>query len=308
VTRIVAAHRLAHRAALAVSAVLERAGALTEPVKNDYGEDLLVQTQLQDAADSFHILIQVKGYNLKEKKNGKYSISVDVSHLHRWVSHIVPVLVCVFDSTSEKIFAFYPRKTFSLWDLATTRRNYLTVEMGKENIFSEGSAIQFIWTCRIEYFSRMLAWQESHVAYSIGPESAIKRNGDKDKNIIVFHFLKSIGFFESDEVISPRFRAMVSNASVNFSKINKENSEEHESLGLRHVFMLSTAGFVEETTSSGMPLNLLECATDMIGEFFKRFHRDEWANAATQIKDNEWLSPRSHSASRRGLGKRINAE
>jgi hypothetical protein len=52
---------------LAVSTVLDRAGALCEAIKNDYGEDLLAQTQLSGVADPFHILIQVKGTSLKRK-------------------------------------------------------------------------------------------------------------------------------------------------------------------------------------------------------------------------------------------------
>ena len=52
-TRVVPSHRLAQRAVLAVCTVLDSAGALTETVKNDYGEDLFVQTQLRDVADSF---------------------------------------------------------------------------------------------------------------------------------------------------------------------------------------------------------------------------------------------------------------
>jgi hypothetical protein len=52
-TKIVSNHRLANMAALAVSTALGQAGALAESVKNDYCEDLLVQTQLDDDADSF---------------------------------------------------------------------------------------------------------------------------------------------------------------------------------------------------------------------------------------------------------------
>jgi hypothetical protein len=120
--RLVPNHRLAHRGVLAVCAVLDSAGALTETIKNDYGEDLLVQTQLGDIADDFHILIQVKGSSRRKTIGGKYSFSFDVAHLQRWISHPLPVLVCVFNEPTGRIFAFYPRQIFSSWFLATTKK------------------------------------------------------------------------------------------------------------------------------------------------------------------------------------------
>ena len=88
--------------------VLNSAGALTETIENDYGEDLLVQTQLEDVADDFHILVQVKGSSLRKTTGGKYSYTFDVTHLQRWTSHPLPALVCVYDELTERIFAFYP--------------------------------------------------------------------------------------------------------------------------------------------------------------------------------------------------------
>lgn len=112
--QLVQTHRLANRAILAVSTILDRAGALSETIKNDYGEDLLIQTHLRDTADNFNVLVQVKGSRLTRHPNGHYSFRVDVGHLYRWASHINPVLVCVFDEVSERVFAFTPRERASL--------------------------------------------------------------------------------------------------------------------------------------------------------------------------------------------------
>lgn len=94
-TRIEPSHRVAQRALLAISAILDEAGALCERITNDYGEDLLVHTQLENVADTFRIFVQVKGAALKRNAPGTYSLRLDVSHLQRWVSQVEPVLVCV---------------------------------------------------------------------------------------------------------------------------------------------------------------------------------------------------------------------
>ena len=160
-TKIVASHRLAQKAVLAVSTILNNAGALTETVANDYGEDLLVQTQNADAADPFHILIQVKGTTLKLGKDGARAFQFEIAHLRRWIGHIQPVLVCVFDDLTGSIFAFYPRNQFSLWALATTSKRRMTVRLTDEMKFNSSTALVFIWQCRIEYFDRMLSWYDS---------------------------------------------------------------------------------------------------------------------------------------------------
>lgn len=142
--RIVPNHRLAHRAVLAVCTVLNGAGALTETIENDYGEDLLVQTQLGDEADNFHILIQVKGSSLKKNANGNYSYPLSIAHLRRWISHPLPVLVCVFDELTERIFAFYPRNLFSSWFLVTIKKKRLSIKFQDGDIFDNLSALRFI--------------------------------------------------------------------------------------------------------------------------------------------------------------------
>ena len=155
-TKVVANHRLANRATLAVSTILDRVGALAETIKNDYGEDLIVQTQLNDEADNFRIYIQVKGTTLKNSRSGAYTFRLDTDHLRRWVSHIEPVLVRIYDQSTEIIYAFSPGARFSNWDLATTSKKSLSISISNSDIFNEDTARHFIWNARIFYYSQML--------------------------------------------------------------------------------------------------------------------------------------------------------
>lgn len=95
-SKIVSNHKTAHRAVLAVSTVLAKIGALSETIKNDYGEDLVVQTSLGDIADNFTLLIQVKGTKRRFESDGSIRIPLKIQHLFRWASHGQPVLVCLY--------------------------------------------------------------------------------------------------------------------------------------------------------------------------------------------------------------------
>jgi uncharacterized protein DUF4365 len=151
-TKIPPSHLLADRAVIAVSAILNRAGALAEPIRNDYGEDLLVQSHLKGQADDFRLLIQVKGTSLGVRADGSRSFSLKVDHLLRWISQSDPILVCVFDEASGSIHAFSPSERFSLWQLSTTTKKSFAVNLLKEDEFNDETANQFIWKCRIKHF------------------------------------------------------------------------------------------------------------------------------------------------------------
>jgi hypothetical protein len=152
-TKIPPSHLLANRAVLAVSTVLGEAGALCEAIRNDYGEDLLVQTQLDNVADPFRIIIQVKAASITKKRRANRSIRVDISHLQRWASHIEPLLLCVFDDRSKNIYAVLPRERFSLWELSTTKRKSISLELPEASIFDKTTAQRLIWATRIDHYS-----------------------------------------------------------------------------------------------------------------------------------------------------------
>lgn len=283
-TKMVPNHLLSQRAVLAVCTVLDRAGAMSETIKNDYGEDLLVQTQLRDSADNFHILVQVKGSRLKCKSNGDFYLSFDVGHLQRWVSNSSPVLVCVYDEVSRKIFAFYPRQKFSLWFLSTTNRNSIRISFGDGDVFNEDTAKSFIWKCRVEYFSRMLYWYESQIqdCVEFGHRKSIKTY-EKEIGIIVFTFLRSISVIRDDEYCDADFVEMVSNCASNFAKKNM-NSEEK--LGIAEVFVLSLMGFFNKSTGCGLPTSLMLASARILSYYFRVFHPDEWQKADSVIRSS----------------------
>jgi len=282
--QVAPSHLTANRAIALVCGILSQAGALAETIKNDYGEDLLVQTHLKNVADNFHVLIQVKARSLKKRKDGNYSVSFDLDHIRRWTSHIQPVLVCVADLRSSIILAFNPRERFSLWQLATSRRKSLSVILSPENKFSKANALKYIWACRIEYYSRMLSWYDSHLFYAVEGYTN-KKAILSERNIVVFSFLLSIGVIDERDRFDKAFVRSVKNASENFARENAESDEEP--LGISHVFHLCLLGQVAKIHREiGLPSNILTRGAEMAEFIFKHYLPKEWSQINQLFKQD----------------------
>lgn len=255
---------------------------MAEPIRNDYGEDLLVQSHLAGSADNFRLLIQVKGTSSKTHAEGSQNIRLKVDHLLRWINQSDPVLVCVYNDITDKIHAFSPNKRFSLWELSTTRKKSISVKLSKGDEFDEKSAGGFIWRCRIEHWSRMFSWYENHINYhglgggSLSRRKKIQLNG----NVIILTFLKAVGIIE-DDAVSREFRKKVLNCSANFGK---RNESEGTNLDMSCVFTLALLGQVHEVCGEGLPGNLLVHGENMCSLFLKQCHRKEWLAAERRLK------------------------
>lgn len=269
-------HRLAHRAVLAVSTILSEVDALTETIKNDYGEDLIVQTSLGDSADNFTLLIQVKGTQRIVRADGIMSLSIDIDHLHRWASHGQPVLVCVYNEQSGLIYAFSPRYTISLWEISTSRHKSKTIRLGPGDEFNKKTALRFIWDCRIEHYARMLAWRESHQAYAVKMEGYARRQNlaERELNLITLRFLQDVGVLVGDGV-QDEFRRTTENACRSFARTREEGGEaEWEVVD---AIALALFGHVDRISGgSGLPAILVERGCRLIGLFFENSHPDNW--------------------------------
>jgi hypothetical protein len=251
-TKIPNGHLVAESAVLAISSILNRAGALTEQIRNDYGEDLLVQTHLDNYADNFRLLIQVKGTTLKKGPNQTRTLRLKVSHLLRWISQSDPVLVCIHDKTNKTAYAFSPSTQFSLWGLSSIDTNTVSIKLTNENIFNVDTARQFIWKCRIEHWSRMLSWYENHINYEYGLNGgeARKRANQLNASVVVLAFLKAMGIVEDDK-LSKKFRGYFRNASANFAR--KNTKAQKDKLSLRAAVMLAMLGKVHDVCGRGLP-------------------------------------------------------
>ncbi len=284
-TKIVPTALLAHKAVLAVSRTLNEAGAVAEVIKNDFGEDLIVQTQIDETADSFSILVQVKGSSLKIGKDDLFRFRVSVDHLLRWVSHYQPVLVCIYNDDTGNIYSFLPRDRFSLWKLATTKSQTLTVSLGEGDLFSAENAKSFIWDCRLDYYNRMLAWYE-HVQSDLKAFNVVKsgkkiRELEKEKGVVAMDFLKSIGLVVGD-TLDAEYVNSVRTCAINFAKRNSEDKKDK--MALSHVFLLCLLAHVNRKIGRGLPLTLMSYPADVAGAYFAHLHPDLWGEVCERLE------------------------
>jgi hypothetical protein len=93
-------HQIASQAVAAVSAVWVNTGAAVEEIKQDYGEDLLVQPCLDNVMDDVRIWVQVKGVrSLSDyhKTTGKAAISIRADLALRWARSANKLILILWD-------------------------------------------------------------------------------------------------------------------------------------------------------------------------------------------------------------------
>ena len=250
-------HRVGHEGVIFVQGILSDAGAVSEVITNDYGEDILVQTQIKDVADNFSILIQVKSSSKIKMRAGSFRKSFSAEHVRRWVSHLQPVLLCIYDQQEKKAYGLNPKEHYSLWQIATTDKENLPFKIGKDDIFDKYSASQFIWKCRIEYYYKLL----SNIEYLlIGVHDRLSKKFQKkallDCNVIVFSFLICLEVITEKGELSDKFIEFLSNAVQSFENTNAASSKTP--LNTSDAIALTVLGCADEMGAPGLPANLIE--------------------------------------------------
>ncbi len=280
-TKLTASRLLADRGVIAVSKIFNEAGATAEVISNDFGEDLVIQSQLRDEADHFTILIQVKSKHLKRKVNGRFSVSVDVAHLYRWASHMQSVLICLFDDESGNVYARDPKFLFSLWSLLATNKRSLSVEFGEGDLLDTAAARRRIWNSRIRYYETMIGWYEMAIEAMAAVKNSKRRikHFASERNLVVFRFLQSLGAIEGD-TISGVMRTYVTNASINFQT---DNSRKRMKLTRADALALSLVAFAQDMTGGGLPALLINLGAHVLEGAYMQFHPDEWRVIADRL-------------------------
>jgi hypothetical protein len=176
----------------------------------------------------------------------------------------------VYDDLSGKIFVFFPRQRWSLWELsAPEAKSSLTVKFSDKDIFDETTARKLIWECRIENFGHLTAWL-AHGMDNQYPQRTRKRAWG-DILVLTLNFLRMVKIIE-DRSVNDEFRKMFGNACTNMSR------EPSGGLDTRHAIVLSILGRVSQVAEGcGLPGNLLDNCSAVTAQFFAQWHADEWA-------------------------------
>lgn len=152
-------HQIAAKAVAKVSEVWTSIGAAVEEVKQDYGEDLLVQTCLNGKMDAARIWVQVKGTQAATKMDrpeGRAGIRVRADLALRW-ARTADILVLVLWDVSRNVGWYsIPHLSELHSELAEKDRRKICLYINSEDRFNFRSAETVAWRARLEHLSRFV--------------------------------------------------------------------------------------------------------------------------------------------------------
>lgn len=279
-TRISPTHVKAADAVSQVADLFRTVGALTEEIRNDYGEDLIIQTQFEGEADRFRIFGQVKFSSKQPRMDGRISISLKSDHVRRWIGFVEPFRVFVFSSKTGKIYSFDPAQKVSMWDVYTTSNLTFNFTLGEIDELNSDNVIDLVWFCRISHLYRLMAFAQSQIELAAREEREAPEGAKQSISLLSFELLRFLGIAEEDGVNSV-YLERLENAARNFAK------DADADLGIRAAFMLALLG-QDCIANVGLQRHLMENGTEMAGMFVRNYHPDIWKMLKAIHPNDDW--------------------
>ncbi|MFD8721983.1 DUF4365 domain-containing protein [Streptomyces sp. NPDC059629] len=172
-----AQHRIASLAVASVRRVWNAHGHAVDEIKEDYGEDLLVQTCLNGRMDASRIWIQVKGTekDCLNVRRGLPSIRVKAEQILRWARSADLVIVVLWDVKNDCGWFMPPQQSFNHVQLRRLPDSHFTLRFSRDLAFDSEAVERLAWAARIEHANRSLilaraSWNESR---NMGIESEV---------------------------------------------------------------------------------------------------------------------------------------
>jgi hypothetical protein len=126
----------------------------------------------------------------------------------------------------------------------------------------------------------MLAMADAYEMYSPVREPRRRR----ERVIIVFNFLRSLGIIEEKTVCSD-----IPIRTKNFLRNNKNSGDKViREEGIKMGVTLSFLAFVNNKYKNGLPANLLEHGTELLGRFVRVGHQQIWQEFCRLSPSNKW--------------------
>jgi hypothetical protein len=151
-----AQHQIAGKAVAKVSEVWASIGAAVEEVRQDYGEDLLVQTQLNDRMDAARLWVQVKGVRHAPSMNrpdGRTQVRVRADLALRWARSADILVLVLWDVENDLGWYSIPRLTDLHSELANKGRQMFSLHINSSDLFNSDSARAIAWEARLEHLA-----------------------------------------------------------------------------------------------------------------------------------------------------------
>ncbi|MFI2708931.1 DUF4365 domain-containing protein [Micromonospora sp. NPDC018662] len=263
-------HELASRAVASVVKVLANTGAAVEEVKNDYGEDLFVQTSWRGEVDLSKIWIQVKSRErvAARPRNGHRSVKVSRDHALRWSTMGDTVVVVLWDVSRDIGWYVMPAQCLDAFEVLMSKDDFITLRVPDDNVFDELVVRRLTWRARMDHLNRRAAALHAQVQEGediSGDEYLPFRQRQAH---IGFEAVRFVGIMDEGGY-TKAFDERLRNAYKNISRADVEGEYSVEENFDQAVMLLTMATVEEAAEGEALPWPLLGLVSGMIGAWYK---------------------------------------
>jgi hypothetical protein len=221
-------HVIADRAVAAVQGVIADAGFMTDVVRHDYGEDLLVQTSHGERVDASRLWIQVKGTQriARFSRREGFAYSVDSEQALRWARSGDPVVVVLWDVEQGSGYYSLPDVDLIHRDRAERGSRRTTVRFSDDARFDAEAVADLARQSRIGRFRLlMLSYVDNRNDLGLLPPSEAEealRQADERMTTLALDVLRDYEVVERGDsaperwTVTTRARAMFLSALIVF--------------------------------------------------------------------------------------------
>lgn len=153
-------HVTADIAVARVVSIFTDLGWACQTVEHDYGEDVFVQSAVNESVDPFRLWVQVKGTQDVEalkNKEGRFVWRVSHDHVLRWIRSLETIIVVLWDIKSDRGYWVEPREEFTEWECYLPDRKQASLFFSESKTFDRSTANKLIWEARIAHYSLLIS-------------------------------------------------------------------------------------------------------------------------------------------------------
>ena len=285
-------HVVADRAISAVRTIWADQGAAVEEVRRDYGEDLLVQTQLRGRLDDSRIWVQVKGttQRLRNENACPSPVRVASSLALRWIRSLDLVVVVQWNLREEKGWYAVPRNIVSQAHLLEHLNETTAINFSKSDNFDVSAANRLAWLARIDSTniqlqSALLSAQDSRGLYDDDAHLHQEEAG-----IILHKLLRDLGILKGDDTLGKIFRESLKESMA--EHLESANIEESFAVAVVHTVL---AVIDRAVPGIDLPVTLLKKISNVIhGALFDGFVKKQAASITSTDLNQRSMQQEQH--------------
>ncbi|MFE3161568.1 DUF4365 domain-containing protein [Streptomyces sp. NPDC059224] len=269
-------HQTAAKAENSVRSLWVNGGHAVDTIREDYGEDLLVQTCLRERVDASRIWVQVKGTtkDCSDEQSALPVLYINAEQVLRWSRSSDLVIVTLWDVNNNVGWYTIPDGSFDHVTLSNAGTSAIPITFERSRRFDESAVEYLSWFARIDHADRSVGYSLSVLAEAEEEEEeeaapAYAKHHQAAIASVVHQLAIDIGVFSRDGEMTSDFKSALSEG---VKQIDGETGEQI--LGRSILWALAQTAYAN-CARNGLPSTLLVELTENIkhvsfGEIFRR--------------------------------------